>query len=814
MTGRMINISNEIQNASNSILKRRKYISSKIIEKISDVLIDKLSRKSTPILTHDDLLSISTKLNLGSPRSYQTRLYLDCLNQIIFELKKTESIDSPYFNIPQKISRHIITQFDERIFENVRYIQKLRDELLKLEVSTHIDSYHEDIDYICSFIASAAIFGKILFPKFHEALLNIRFQDISISPDFINIRFENYETYYRYYLPFPASLYLYRCILFYQKYHRKLGIKRPNKPDGIIFRSIENFSEKFKKWTIDKLKGSEFENSYGLNLPAFRKAAVTASVIDSIGDDKNSDPYPPFIIAIQSREIESYSYENKYLPSFLGHPKYIPVLKENLKIGKKKTNYSKNLGLESILTNIRNIRRPLLKMAQCKLNVRQEAAEKIKSTVESNKYILNNDDYKNLRLYAEWVSSLLLNRKYSIKTVNDYSSDVQEFLHNLSIKGSIPQLSLDQLVEIMKQTMDHRNSRGIKSRLKAFTDFLKIELGSDFSEPNWKRSKDLRKKDIPTFKPLIDFEKLAEALEISKYFFAKYIDNYKKISIKMRERKRAEHKALVIWHIICLCFYTGLRISEAVNLKVNNVIFDGGIVICIRKTKTRNGYRNIPLNILTPESYYREFKKYFKERRKSAMITDLLFPQHDGKIWDTSHISKEIKNLFTRVGIEGVSSHILRHSFANWFLMRWFKAFHGNIIPDNLPFLNNELFGDEYINRLRKLILGMNNQKKGQDTCTYALAVLARLLGHGGPIVTIEKYIHNGDWLFYLLSESNKTENICITSRQAENFLQVSYPSLQKPLKGRGKKVIKPSELLEYQRSNLIKTCNSIFSAK
>jgi hypothetical protein len=256
--------------------------------------------------------------------------------------------------------------------------------------------------------------------------------------------------------------------------------------------------------------------------------------------------------------------------------------------------------------------------------------------------------------------------------------------------------------------------------------------------------------------------------------------------------------------MINLGFYAGVRASEFAHLKVANVIYDEGPVLCIRKTKTANGVRNIPINLLAPESYLKTFIEYYKERKKIASGNELLFPNYKGSLWDTSHLASEVRRIFESIGIRDLRFHYLRHAFANWFLMRWFVAFHANYVPVDLPFIENELFHEPYIKKLKKLILGMNN-KTGQDTFTYALAVLARLIGHGGPIVTMQKYIHCGDWFFYLLSKGSEAMEVQIVSRQAEDLLQLSYSSLPDKFKGRGKKKLTFGEILYYQQLELPK---------
>jgi hypothetical protein len=270
-----------------------------------------------------------------------------------------------------------------------------------------------------------------------------------------------------------------------------------------------------------------------------------------------------------------------------------------------------------------------------------------------------------------------------------------------------------------------------------------------------------------------------------------------------KKLKEAEHKATVVYHMVNLGFQGGTRASEFTNLRVRDVIWSEGLCLCILTSKTGNGIRMLPLYLIASDRYLQAFIKYFRQRKSEALNgEEWLFPDYEGRQWDSSHLSSESIRLFEEIGIHNMRFQHLRHGFANWFLLRWFIAFHGEFIPDDLPILENEFFNEPYVSRFRNLFLGMN-AKKGQEVFTHALAVLARLIGHGGPIVTLKNYIHTGDWIFYLLSKRMEVLVAGITSQQAQEFLQVSYPSLPQGLKGRGIKKLSFNKLLEYQKGQL-----------
>ncbi|MFA5073200.1 MAG: tyrosine-type recombinase/integrase [Nitrospirota bacterium] len=279
--------------------------------------------------------------------------------------------------------------------------------------------------------------------------------------------------------------------------------------------------------------------------------------------------------------------------------------------------------------------------------------------------------------------------------------------------------------------------------------------------------------------------------------------------------KRALHKTETLKHMTQVSYYSGMRIDEVASLKINNVNFDGGIALCILESKTENGERNIPFGRLAPLEYIEQFKKYYETRKKMVTGDSFLFPQLSyrkqkggerqlvEKKW-TNYASRLVARVFRKHISPDFVFHDLRDSFASLLLFRWFVLFHGDKLPKRpkgLRCYEDDMFSDESLKRLRGLVLGMcNDLKEGQELFTYALAVVARLMGHGGPQVTFKCYLHTTDWLFYFLSRHDKEQRVDLTSDQAISFHQVTYSALPENLRKKGLKTIKVDDFLNGQR--------------
>ncbi|HMS39866.1 MAG TPA: site-specific tyrosine recombinase XerD [Pyrinomonadaceae bacterium] len=110
--------------------------------------------------------------------------------------------------------------------------------------------------------------------------------------------------------------------------------------------------------------------------------------------------------------------------------------------------------------------------------------------------------------------------------------------------------------------------------------------------------------------------------------------------------------------ILELMYACGLRVSEVVDLRVSNVELDLGIVTCKGKgSKTRK----IPIG----KSAVEWLKSYLAARNKKEKIAvQNLFLTVSGKAINRHIIFLFVKEYAEKIGLQDVSPHTLRHSFA------------------------------------------------------------------------------------------------------------------------------------------------------
>ncbi len=110
--------------------------------------------------------------------------------------------------------------------------------------------------------------------------------------------------------------------------------------------------------------------------------------------------------------------------------------------------------------------------------------------------------------------------------------------------------------------------------------------------------------------------------------------------------------------ILELMYASGLRVSETVNLRLSNIDIDQGILTTTGKgSKTRR----VPVG----SSAVEWLKSYLALRRKRENIEiDNIFINSNGAPLNRQVIHRMIAEYAEKCGLEGVSPHTLRHSFA------------------------------------------------------------------------------------------------------------------------------------------------------
>lgn len=125
-------------------------------------------------------------------------------------------------------------------------------------------------------------------------------------------------------------------------------------------------------------------------------------------------------------------------------------------------------------------------------------------------------------------------------------------------------------------------------------------------------------------------------------------------------------------NIFFIQLFAGLRIGEVLALNIDDIDFKGNIIrvnktltvdgngkiICGNKTKTDAGFRNVPIH----PKIFKELKEQIKYVNGNRL--HLLFPNNKNSYMDERRVNVNLVNILKSLGINGISTHSLRYTFA------------------------------------------------------------------------------------------------------------------------------------------------------
>ena len=246
---------------------------------------------------------------------------------------------------------------------------------------------------------------------------------------------------------------------------------------------------------------------------------------------------------------------------------------------------------------------------------------------------------------AEFLHYIRVDKGLSANTEENYKRDLTQYINYLEQKQITKLEEIDRFViinflEFLKEQQKSSNSiiRMISS-LRQFHQFLRQENLMTTNPMQYIESPK-KKQHLPDTLSLDEVEQLIEYPDINKL-------------LGLRDRA-----------ILETMYATGLRVSELINLKLQNLHLDMGFIQTIGKG---NKERIIPIG--DTAAYW--IQQYLKHSRPQLVKGDLpeLFVNFHGKALTRQGIWKNLKKLVLEAGIKkNITPHTLRHSFATHLL--------------------------------------------------------------------------------------------------------------------------------------------------
>lgn len=261
--------------------------------------------------------------------------------------------------------------------------------------------------------------------------------------------------------------------------------------------------------------------------------------------------------------------------------------------------------------------------------------------VEVECFSLNNDYIDILKKYKLY---LLTNKHLSDNSVDSYLLDIYKYLEYMekSKINNIKKIKKEDIYNYLKSLDNNKYSiysvvRKISS-IKTFHRYL-----SSMYEIN-DVSIDI---DTPRF-----YKKLPNILTIEE------VENL--LNIKLETAFDYRNKAMLE-----VMYATGLRVSELVNLELNNVNLDEGYVRCFGKG---NKERIVPLGEIALK-YLKIYIDDYRDSLKKRCLCDKIFLNNHGKGITRQGFFIILKEIAEEKGInKNITPHMLRHSFATHLL--------------------------------------------------------------------------------------------------------------------------------------------------
>ena len=245
-------------------------------------------------------------------------------------------------------------------------------------------------------------------------------------------------------------------------------------------------------------------------------------------------------------------------------------------------------------------------------------------------------------LVEEFLRYLLIDKSYSKNTIESYKIDLNRFVEYFN-DCDINSIKIDDLKDYIKHLSEINLNKLSISRniscLKSFYKFLNIEKIIDNNPSDLLYMPKLSKK-LPNTLTEDEVDKL--------------------LDIELKDAYSYRNKAMLE-----VLYATGLRVSELVNLKMENIDFELDI---IRTFGKGNKERVIPIG-----EYARYYLDLYLNNYRYELIkhgnNEYVFLNNHGNNMTRVGFFKIIKSIASEKGInKEISPHVLRHSFASHLL--------------------------------------------------------------------------------------------------------------------------------------------------
>lgn len=236
----------------------------------------------------------------------------------------------------------------------------------------------------------------------------------------------------------------------------------------------------------------------------------------------------------------------------------------------------------------------------------------------------------------DYINYITLERQLSPNTIDGYKKDLTSFFEYINKNyKDIKRSDITKYIEYLSKKL---NAKSVNRHIVSIRNYFKFLLRNGYIKDN----------------PCDDIVGVKVKKSIPHVLSEEEID--KLLNIEVVDAKSSRNRAMIE-----LMYSSGLRVSELLNLKVNDIDFNMNVVKCFGKGSKE---RMIPLSDIA--TYY--LKEYIDTYRVTLIKnnkTDILFLNIRGNQLSRQGFFKVLREITRSKGInKDISPHTIRHSFA------------------------------------------------------------------------------------------------------------------------------------------------------
>ena len=240
----------------------------------------------------------------------------------------------------------------------------------------------------------------------------------------------------------------------------------------------------------------------------------------------------------------------------------------------------------------------------------------------------------------DYMNYLMIERQLSNNTIDAYKRDLYSFFNY--VKRSYKTINKDDIIKYIKYLNSELNPKSVNRHIVTLKNYFNF----------------LEKNSMIKINPTEDITGLKTKKTIPRVLSEEDVD--KLLDIDPKNAFEYRNKAMLE-----LMYSSGLRVSELLNLNVNDIDFDLNIVRIFGKGSKE---RIMPINEIAT-SYLYEYINIYRKTLLKNKINDILFLNSRGEKLSRQGFFKIIKEIAREKGInKELSPHTLRHSFATHLL--------------------------------------------------------------------------------------------------------------------------------------------------